>query len=74
MGGEFGDENGYMCMSGWVPSLFTWNYHNIVIGYNQYKIKSFFFLKKNRSKCMKIIRSKDMLGKKKKKERVRKNF
>ena len=28
-GGGFG-ENGYMCMSGWVSSLFTWNYHNIV--------------------------------------------
>ena len=23
-------ENGYMCMCGWVPSLFTWNYHHIV--------------------------------------------
>ena len=23
-------ENGYMYMYGWVPSLFTWNYHNIV--------------------------------------------
>ena len=23
-------ENGHMCMYGWVPSLFTWNYHNIV--------------------------------------------
>ena len=26
-------ENGYMYMYGWVPSLFTWNYHNIVISY-----------------------------------------
>ena len=26
-------ENGYMYMYGWVPSLFTWNYHNILIGY-----------------------------------------
>ena len=24
------EENGYMCMYGWVPWLFTWNYHNIV--------------------------------------------
>ena len=23
-------ENGYMCICGWVPSLFTWNYHHIV--------------------------------------------
>ena len=23
-------ENGYMYMHGWVPSIFTWNYHNIV--------------------------------------------
>ena len=23
-------ENGYVYMYGWVPSLFTWNYHNIV--------------------------------------------
>ena len=23
-------ENGYMYMCGWIPSLFTWNYHNIV--------------------------------------------
>ena len=23
-------ENGYMDVYGWVPSLFTWNYHNIV--------------------------------------------
>ena len=22
--------NGYMCMYGWVPLLFTWNHHNIV--------------------------------------------
>ena len=29
MGRDLG-ENGYMFMYGWVPSLFTWNYHNIV--------------------------------------------
>ena len=23
-------ENGYMCIHGWVPLLFTWNYHNVV--------------------------------------------
>ena len=23
-------ENGYICMDGWVPSLLTWNHHNIV--------------------------------------------
>ena len=28
-GGSLG-ENGYMYMHGWVPSLFTWNYHHIV--------------------------------------------
>ena len=38
------EENGYMYMYGWVPFLFTWNYHNIV---NQYKIQSFFFFKKH---------------------------
>ena len=26
-------ENGYMYMNGWVPSLFPWNYQNIVNGY-----------------------------------------
>ena len=29
IGVEFG-ENGYMYLYGWVPLLFTWNYHNIV--------------------------------------------
>ena len=29
MGRDLG-ENGYMFMYGWIPSLFTWNYHNIV--------------------------------------------
>ena len=29
MGGGLG-ENGYMYMYGWVPSPFTWNYHNII--------------------------------------------
>ena len=30
-GWEWGlGENGYMYVHGWVPSLFTWNYHNIV--------------------------------------------
>ena len=30
--GRYGSlgENGYMYMYGWVPLLFTWNYHNIV--------------------------------------------
>ena len=28
MGGEFG-ENGHVYTYGWVPSLFTWGYHNI---------------------------------------------
>ena len=23
-------ENGYMFMYGWIPSMFTWNYHSIV--------------------------------------------
>ena len=27
--GNSGDK-GYICMSGWVPSLFTWDYHDIV--------------------------------------------
>ena len=29
MGGEFAG-NGYMCMYGWIPLLFSWNYHNFV--------------------------------------------
>ena len=29
MGGEFG-EDGYTYIYDWVPSLSTWNYHNIV--------------------------------------------
>ena len=29
MGGSLG-ENGYMYMYGWVPSLYSWNYHDIV--------------------------------------------
>ena len=38
------EEKGYVYMYGWVPSLFTWNYHNIV---NQLypKTKSFLKLK-----------------------------
>ena len=40
-------ENGYMYMYGWVPSLFIWNYHNIV---NQLysNTKCFFVLKKKK--------------------------
>ena len=26
-------ENGYVYMEAWVPSLFTWNYHEIVNDY-----------------------------------------
>ena len=34
-------ENGYVYMYGWVPSLLTWNYHNIVNRLElEYKIKS----------------------------------
>ena len=37
-------KNGYMCMYGWVPLLFTWNYHSIL---NQlYSNKNIFSLKK----------------------------
>ena len=48
MGGGLG-ENGYMYMYGWVPSLFTWNHHNIV---NQLypSIKCFLCLKKSKNK------------------------
>jgi len=40
MEGRLG-ENRYMCMYGWVPSLFTWNCHNIVwlSAIPQYKVK-----------------------------------
>ena len=27
---EWEGEDRYMCMYGWVPSLFTWHYHNVV--------------------------------------------
>ena len=43
MGQEFG-ENGYLYVDGWVPSLFTWKYYNLVIGYTPVQIKK---LKKN---------------------------
>ena len=35
------EENGYMYMRGWVPSLFIWNYHDIVceLAIPQYKTK-----------------------------------
>ena len=39
-------ENEFKYMYGWVPSLFTWNFHNIVNQqYPQYKM--FLVLKKN---------------------------
>ena len=31
-------ENGYMCMYGWVLSLFIWNNHNIVNQLPQHKM------------------------------------
>ena len=34
-------ENGYMHMYGWVPSLLTWNYHNMLIGYTPKHNKKF---------------------------------
>ena len=34
-------ENGHMYMYGWVPLLFTWNYHNIVISYPPIQNKKF---------------------------------
>ena len=36
-------ENRHMCMYGWVPSLLTWNYPNIVKGYTP--IQMFLVLK-----------------------------
>ena len=40
-------ENRYMCMYGWVPSLFTWNYYNIVNWlYPNTKSEGFFLKKK----------------------------
>ena len=37
-------QNGYMCMYGWVPSLFTWNCHNSVNQlYTNIKLKPVFF-------------------------------
>ena len=34
-------KKGYVCMYSWVPSLFTWNYHNIVNQLYPNKLKSF---------------------------------
>ena len=44
-------ENGSMYMYGWVPSLFTWNYYNIVNQLYSNKIKSF-YRKLKRKKIM----------------------
>ena len=40
-------ESGYVYVYDWVPLLFTWNYHNIVIGYTPIKNKKFKVWKKN---------------------------
>ena len=40
MGRSLG-ENGYMYMYGWVPSLFTWNYHTMLIGFTTIQNKKF---------------------------------
>ena len=46
MGGGLG-ENGYMYMYGWLPSLFIWDYHYMLIDYTLIQNKSLkFFLKK----------------------------
>ena len=43
-GGEGEGENGSLYLNDWVPSLFPWNYLNIVHQlYPQYKIKSLKF-------------------------------
>ena len=34
-------ENERMYTDGWIPSLFTWNYHNIVIGSTPVQNKKF---------------------------------
>ena len=66
-------ENGYMCMYGWVPSLSTWNYDNIVNRlYPNTKYLVFFFLiyfnEQNRQKSISEVlfswrheRSKEMI-------------
>ena len=41
MGGSLG-VNGYAYMYDWVPSLFTWNYHNMVNQYISIENKTFF--------------------------------
>ena len=67
-------ENGYMCMYGWVPSLSTWNYDNIVnrLYPNTKYLVLFFFLiyfnEQNRQKSVSEVlfswrheRSKEMI-------------
>ena len=48
----FGEEWIHVYMFEGVPSLFTWNYHNIVClsAIPQYKIKCFWFKKKEKNK------------------------
>ena len=46
-------ENGYMYVYRWVPSLFTWNYHNII----NYKIKR--FLKKESQTNIWVVKQND---------------
>ena len=49
--GGFGG-NGYMCMYGWVPLLFTWHYHNIANQlYLETKWKVKVLKEKNESHC-----------------------
>ena len=53
-------ENRYMYMYGWVPLLFTWNYHNIVYStIPQYKRKCFKFRKREKVKegCCLVTKS-----------------
>ena len=44
------EENGYMHIYGWIPSLFTWDYHKLLIGYspvqNVFGVKNKTYIKK----------------------------
>ena len=49
-------ENGYIHRKGWVPSLFTWGYHNIIV--NQLHFNTKYKVQKKRKKKIKNLQMK----------------
>ena len=48
-------ENGYMYMYGWVPSLFSWNYHETYSAIPEYKVESSKVEKKKKSIIVQLV-------------------